>query len=35
VAEILDGLHVTPSQASLRGVQRAVSVYRVASAAPG
>jgi class 3 adenylate cyclase len=33
VAEVLTELHVTPQQASLKGIQRAVSVYRVATGA--
>ena len=31
VGELLRDLHVTAQQASLKGVQRSVSVYRVAS----
>lgn len=34
VAERLGAMQVTPQQAQLKGVQRAVSVYRVARAAP-
>jgi len=33
VRELLSELHVTPQEANLKGVQRAVSVYRVATAA--
>jgi class 3 adenylate cyclase len=32
VKDSLQGLHVTPQQATLKGVQRAVSVYRLATA---
>ncbi|MGE0868618.1 MAG: DUF5939 domain-containing protein [Kofleriaceae bacterium] len=34
VKELLSGFQITPREASLKGVQRAVSVYRVAAAAP-
>lgn len=34
VRELLSELHVTPREANLRGVQRAVRVYRIATTAP-